>query len=254
MSLATCNRNGRAKTAGLTARPAKFALIALLALSVAVPGRAQTALDEPGLSDAAIEQRLRFLEDRLEGPKTHARVWWYSWLTINAGSMVGLGTAAALTDNDGDRVKNIVKAVTSGIGLSYMLATPLQARLGASPVADMPERTRAQKLAKLRAAEHQLRHNAKRAERRWGLLEHVGNAALNVAAGTATALASKPEEGVDVAVTGFLGGLVFLLTQPSKPAKDWKDYQNLGRPKTTRVDVFVNPLPGGGSLNVRIQW
>lgn len=252
--LAGRNRNGRAEKITLLGRLSNPAFIVLLALCVAMPGRAEAAPSDAALSDAAIEQRLRFLEDRLDGPKTHARVWWYSWLTINGGSMVGLGAAAVLTDNDGDRVKNIVKAVTSGIGLGYMLATPLQARLGASAITAMPERTRAQKLAKLRAAERQLRHNAKRAERRWGMFEHVGNAALNVIAGTATALASKPEEGVEVAVTGFIGGLVFLLTQPAQPAKDWEDYQNLTSPTRPRVDVFVDPLPGGGTLNVRVQW
>lgn len=244
---------GQKKTNSASSPLKNLALISLLA-STALPSQAQRLLDDSSLSDAAIEQRLRFLESRLDESKPHGQIWSYSWLAINGGSMIGLGAAAALTSNDDDRVKNFAYAVNAGIGLVYMLAAPLEARLGAGPVTTMPKRTREQKLAKLRTAENQLRQNAERAETRWGLWEHVGNLALNSAAGAATGLAADPKDGAEVALTGFIGGLVFLLTQPAKPAKDWEAYQNLTREKTPNVEVFVNPLLGGGTLNVRFQW
>ncbi|EAR21551.1 hypothetical protein [Nitrococcus mobilis] len=231
-----------------------FTLIAQLGLSASLPSQIQTSLDDSGLPDAVIEQRLRFLENRLQESKTQGQIWSYSWLAINGVSMVGLGAAAALADNDDDRVKDAAYAANAGIGLAYMLVTPLEARLGASLIVTLPERTREQKLAKLRAAEDQLRRNAERAETRWGLWEHVGNIALNVAAGAATGLAAGPKHGVDVALTGFIGGLAFLLTQPSKPAKDWEAYQNLTGEKTSNVEVFVNSRPDGATLNMRFQW
>ncbi len=42
------------------------------------------------LSDAEIERRLAFIEHSLDAHQRHAQIWFWSSLTVNAGSTVGL--------------------------------------------------------------------------------------------------------------------------------------------------------------------
>ena len=62
--------------------------IALLAASVAKAAEPAPA-GHAGLDDAEISRRIRFLEQRLDDSRTHGQIWYWSWLTINGGSMVG---------------------------------------------------------------------------------------------------------------------------------------------------------------------
>ena len=51
----------------------------------AEPARA----DHAGLSDAEIDRRIDFLEQKLDESRTHGQIWYWSWLAINGGSTVG---------------------------------------------------------------------------------------------------------------------------------------------------------------------
>ena len=42
-----------------------------------------------GLSDAEIDRRIDFLEQKLDDSRTHGQIWYWSWLAINGGSTVG---------------------------------------------------------------------------------------------------------------------------------------------------------------------
>jgi hypothetical protein len=55
------------------------------------------------LSDAEIERRLDFIEQRLDASKRHAQIWYWSWMTVNVGATVGLSVASAITDEADDR-------------------------------------------------------------------------------------------------------------------------------------------------------
>ena len=206
-------------------------------------------------TDADIDQRLRFLEERLDDSELHGQIWWYGWLTINSGATLAGGLSAGLSDDNDDTVKNATNATKAAIGLTRMLINPLEARFGADGIRDLPEGTREEKLAKLPAAEDQLKRNAARADRRWSVARHAGNVAINVAAGTFVALRGETGHAFEVGVGGFIGGLAFILTEPWGPAQDWEDYQALTGGDRSSFDVLVSTLPeGGGTLNLRYQW
>lgn len=232
---------------------AAITLVALAVVSTSTGALAQTG--GTSATDADIDRRLRFLEERLDDSKLHGQIWWYGWLTINTGSAVGLGLAAGLTDDNDDTVKNATNATKAAIGLTRMLIDPLEARHGADKIRDLPEASREQKLAKLRVAEDQLRRNAERADQRWSIAKHAGNVAINTAAGAFVAWRGETGDAFEVGVGGFIGGLAFLLTQPWGPSQDWKDYQALNGGDKSSLGVFVSTLPeGGGTLNLRYQW
>jgi hypothetical protein len=212
--------------------------------------------DETSLSDAQIDQRIQFLEQRLDDSRTHGQIWYWSWMTINAGSMVGNGVVAAMRSKHDDQVNYGTGAVLGAIGVADQLLRPLEARYGADPVRGLPDRTREQKLAKLRAAEDQLRRNAERAEQRTQIMPYVGNAGLALAAGLVVGLWGETGSGIQTGVSTVIGGTLDLWTEPGRPARDWEDYLAMTGRRTAgiEVDVVMSAFEDGGKLNLRLRW
>jgi hypothetical protein len=215
-----------------------------------------TPLDA-SLSDTAIDRRIGFIQERLDKRETHAQIWYWSWMTINGGSMVGLGIAAAMSKHEDDQVNNGVQAGLGAIGVADLLLRPIEARYGADPMRGLAEGTRETKIAKLRAAETQLRSNAERAEERTSWEMHAANVAVNGVAGLIIGLAGRPSDAIIAFASGTLGGEIEILTQPWGPARDWKEYQQQfsGQAYRPQLDVYVAALPtGGAGVSVRWQW
>lgn len=207
-------------------------------------------------TDAQIDTRLRFIEQRLDDSRTHGQVWYWGWMGLNSAAALGFGVAAATADEKDDRINDATSAVLGAIGVADLLFRPLEARQGAEPLRALPEATREQRLAKLRTAEDRLRRNAERAGERWSPLLHGANLALAAAAGTVVGVWGNETDGIVTGATALAGGIAYLLTEPSAPAQDWEDYKALagGRADTTGVDVQVATLPGGAMLRLRYRW
>lgn len=233
-------------------------LVALVTLAASSPGWAQQGLTPrtTTLSDAEINRRIQFIERRLDASRSHGQWWHWSWLTINAGSMVGNGIAAGLTDDHDDTVNYATSAVLGAIGTSDKIFNPLEAQYGSDPIQGVPTATRAQKIAKLRKGEAQLRSNAERAEERWGLVPHASNAGLALAAGLVVGLWGETGAGIIQGFTTLAGGIASQLTQPAAPAQDWKDYRAMagGRADLKRTDIYVSALPDGARAGVKFSW
>lgn len=232
------------------------AVVLVLLACYAVPpaaaaGRAQQ--DNPSPSDAVVEQRLRFIEKRLDDSKFHGQAWYWGWLTVNLGSAVGNGLRSGLAGESDDRVRMGSQAALGAIGAADLLIRPLRARLGAGPIRDLPEGTPEEKRRKLRAAESLLRRNAERAQERKSWVVHLASAVLNGAAGAATALAGDQMGGVITAATGFVGGEIRILTQPWEPEGDWEAYQRL-KANSAATSFGVAMVPDGLGVVVRVQW
>lgn len=237
---------------------ARSALVFLIVLAP-MPGQSAEPLipANTALSDAAIEHRIDFIEQRLDSHEMHGQIWYWSWMAINGGSMVGLGVSAGLSKHEDDQVNNGVQAGLGAIGVADLLLRPLEARYGADPIRGLPESTREEKMAKLRAAESQLRSNAQRAEERTSWEMHAANVAVNGIAGLIIGLAGRPSDGIIAFGAGTAGGAIEFLTQPWGPTSDWKDYKQRfgGQALRPHLDLYVAALASGGTqAGVRWQW
>jgi hypothetical protein len=246
------------------ARAGLVPIIAIAWAAVLAAGPLQAAdpapADHAGLSDAQIDQRIQFLEQRLDDSRTHGQIWYWSWMTINAGSMIGNGIVAGLSGQHDDRVNYWTGAALGAIGVADQLLRPLEARYGADPVRGLPEATREQKLAKLRAAEDQLRRNALRAEGRHQIAPYAGNGVLALAAGLVVGLWGERGAGIQTGVSTLIGGTIYILSEPSRPEQAWEDYLARYGPGTGRrtaavdVDMVLATFEDGGKVNLRLRW
>jgi hypothetical protein len=212
---------------------------------------------DTALSDEAIERRIAFIEERLDGSRLHGQAWYWSWMAINGGSAVALGIVAGTSNHRDDKVNNAVQAGLGAIGVADLLLRPLEARHGAAPISNLPQDTREEKVAKLRAAEAQLHRNALRSEQRTSWEQHIGNVGINGAAGLAIALAGKQADGLIAFLTGVAGGELQIWSQPWQPARDWKAYHEQfdGQANRARMSVFLSPAAyGGARAGVRWDW
>jgi hypothetical protein len=231
-----------------------FILILLFCLSAC-------AVQQPGIADwnnadfpdSVIEHHIRIIEEKLNAHKRHGEIWYWSWMAINSGSMVGLGVAAGLTDDTADRVNFGSQAGLAALGVADLFFRPLEARYGADPIRNLPEATRAEKLKKLEAAEALLRNNAIRACDREYWLLHLLNLLLNAGVGIATGIAGDTTGGAISAGAGFVGGEIYILGQPGGPKEDWERYRRMvsNRPEKS-VHIYLDSCDSG--LMVRFRW
>ncbi len=210
-------------------------------------------MDNACLPEAVIEQRIRFIEERLDAHKLHGEIWYWSWMVVNSGAVVGLSLAAGLTDETSDRVDFASQAGLAALGVADLLIRPLEARYGADPIRHLPEATRAEKLAKLRAAEDLLYRNAERASERKDWVFHFLNLILNAGVGVATGLAGDATAGAISAGAGFVGGEIYILAQPAGPVEDWERYQTMVSDRSeTKMRFSLQPCDMG--LMMRLRW
>jgi len=237
-------------------RATRAALVAQVLVAASGQAAELAPADHASLSDAQIDQRIQFLEQRLDDSKTNGQIWFWSWLTINGGSMIGNGIAAGMSGQHDDQVNYATGAALGAIGVADLFLRPLEARYGADPVRGLPEATREQKLAKLRAAEDQLRRNAERAEQRHQVLPYAGNAGLALAAGLVVGLWGEPGFGIQTGISTLIGGAINVATQPARPEQDWESYLTMTgrRAAGVDVDVVLAVFEDGGKVNLRLRW
>jgi hypothetical protein len=230
-------------------------LVLASGITPAVAADALTPADT-ALPDATIDQRIRFIEERLEARKTHAQIWYWGWLVVNAGSTIGLGISAGITNDYDDRINDGVMAGVAALGVADVLLRPLEARLGAAPIRGLPEATREDKIAKLRAAESQLRANARRAEERTSWVMHAANFGLSAASGVAIGLAGNAKDAAISSASNFVGGILYLLTEPAGPKDDWHAYEVMSGRTSAGVEpqLVLTGGPTGAGIGLRYTW
>ena len=206
------------------------ALLLPLACAGLGPQRGAPAKAEfpPPQSDAELDERLRFLEERLDAGRLHAGAWYWGWLAVSGLSGIFQIQDAAQADQAGDRDRDIVNAVKSAVGVADILVIrPMPGRRGAGPMRAMPDGSHAEKLARLARGEEILRASATRAEARRSWQVHVGNLLFNVA-GSAVLLGLGHSEAAGVTLaTGTIGGELQIWTEPWRGTRDLADYQHL---------------------------
>lgn len=199
-----------------------------------------------------LDERLTFLEERLDASKKHGTYWWWSWIGITGGGLIA-STTMAITDDD--RTNDIVSASKSVIGLTYFYFDPLEARLGADPIRAMPSATLGDREAQLSAAEALLRSNADRASRRWDWKMQAGNLALHsIGLGITLAWGEKSDAWIDFG-SGMAAGILQFYTEPSRPETDWQDYQQkFGGAKMSKAHWWISPNRQMNGLAFNYRW
>ena len=217
------------------------------------PQPKKIAWNNADLPDPVIEQRIRFIEAKLEAHKRHGEIWYWSWMAINGGALVGLGVAAGLTDDTADRVNFGSQAGLAALGVADLLFRPLEARYGADPIRNLPEATRVEKLKKLETAEILLKNNATRACERENWVLHLLNLLLNAGVGIATGIAGDSGGGAISAGAGVIAGEIYILGQPGGPKEDWDEYRRMASHHSGE-NMRISLAPYDSGLRVRFRW
>jgi len=229
-----------------------LACLVLLAGAINLVGPAAPARGSD-LDDAEVTARLEFASERLDARRTHARVWNWSWTAINAGAIVYESVLAADADDAPERVAAISQALLGGLGLLDMyVIRPFPGLQGAAPARELLDGTASGRRAALTRAEELLEANAARARnrKRWPL--HLGNVAVNAAAGVAVWAAGSGTEGLITGLVGILGGEVQIWSQPFGREQDLRDYERRfsSTPKAPAARLTLAPMPGGLTLRL----
>jgi hypothetical protein len=234
-------RRGRTAT-GFTA------LLLVLAASGAARGQGREELDR--LSDVQVEQRFRFIEERLDRHRLHAELWHWGWTAINGGAVVGLSVAGGLADSNVDRVSYFSQAALAGIGvLDLYFLRPLPARDGAASLRELPAATPAERRERLLQAERLLRRAAARPGDWRDWWPHFGNVLMNTAAGVAVWRAGSTDDALIAGLSGALIGELYIFSQPSGWKEDLRAYRRFtGAAAASGGRWSLVPTAGGLAL------
>lgn len=216
--------------------PIGLALVAVITL------HAGWANADESPSESDIERRLHFLEERLDAGRRHGQLWTWGWGGLSGVSTVAQGVLAATSDSHDNRVMFATEAGKSAIGVADLWFRPLRGREGFEPFRAGTAGDAETRLATLRVAERRLEENASRAEQKRSWLPHLGNLAINLAAGGIVAGLADDEDAAINTAAGLIGGELQIWSEPSRATTDLEDYQRF-------VRTGLAERPGGWRLS-----
>jgi len=205
------------------------------------------------LSEEEMEQRLSFIEERLNEGRPNARCWQYGWSSFYAASAAVQGYEAIDSNDSDDDIYYTVGAIKSAAALALMLLKPLSAVEGATSLKDMPTDTPDQKEARLEAAEDRLHTNSRRAQTRTSWTRHLTVITVNLIGSAVIAAFGDGEDAVVSGLTGIALGQANIWSQPSRAIDDLADYEKeFPAPQATNeVDWELTPIARGLSVTIR---
>lgn len=225
---------------GWLARPVLFCLLCLAIAGR--PGNAQQApLGESVLEHAALDARLRFLEDRLERPRAYAEVWQYGWSAVQGAAIIW--RLPFLNSDDKDtQLRGMVDVVKATFGLADLwVGQPIPAFRGADPIRAMPGRTRAEKIAKIERGEAILRDSARRATDRATFWDHRRILGFNLLGGAVLLVFGDEQDALMSTLIGIAGGELQMWTEPARAVRDLREYEGRFGPQQRGWSLGVGP-------------
>lgn len=237
----------------------RYSLLAcMIMLIVWVPssyGQA-TAQSLHDISESELDQRLNFIETRLEGLNPNASYWQYGWTGFYAVSAVGQAALAIDEDDGDDQTNYIVGAVKSAGGLVQMLIKPLPAATSHSSFQSMPSQTRAERILKLEQGEAMLYENAIRAQQRYGWKRHTIGIVANLLGGVVIASNGDSSDAMTSTVLGIAISEASIWTEPDRAVTDLDDYRNSfhNAQSTGERNWRLVPSNGGVGLALHISF
>jgi hypothetical protein len=240
-------------------------LLALSLLVAAVPARAThcRAPDggSPTLAAIDAETRLRWLDQRLSIDAKRARIWSITWgMAYGTITIVQLALIPT-SDDPGDRAEKVVGAASAFIGVLAGVALPPKIIHDQIWWEKHYSRSRADDpCALLNTAERLFARDADSEAFGVGPLVHVGNFAINVAAGLVLGLGYNRWSAFGyVTLVGIAVGEVQTITQPTDAIEDWRLYR-AGQldfvPHPPRLGYALAPFVtrDGGGMALTLTW
>jgi hypothetical protein len=203
----------------------------------------------------AAEQRLAFLESRLDAGRLHAQIWNWGWLAVNTGGLASSVANAATTDQGDKRAFNIVQASQAALGLTDMLVfRPMPGTHGADPLREAAARG-ASVEERVPQGERMLVDAAKRADDRHDWRVHAGNAALQVVSASVLFALDEPGYAGLTLGIGLVAGEAFIWSEPHRALGDLAEYRKLVETGVARRDPGMEfrfgPSANGVALELR---
>jgi len=216
--------------------------------------RAPLSGELAGLSEAELERRIAFLEERLEDGRRPTRLWQFGFTSAWSLGIVAGGVQAGLSDEHDTRVRGIVTATKAAIGTARLALRPHPGWRGAEPLHAVEGEGRDALEARLRAGEEQLVAVARRARRSRSWVPHLANFGVNAAGSAVTLALGNPSDAAVSFGVGTAMGTVLILSSPTRGAGDLKAYRRdvLGESAgQTHPRWSLAPMGRGLLLSVR---
>ena len=234
------------------ARPFASLLLALFVWSPYTCAEQADRLSDE-ISNAELEQRLKFIETRLARQSPNARYWQHGWTGFHAASAVVQGVLAVDADDSDDEVNYLVGAVKSTGALAQMLIRPLPAVQSATRFQALPSRSREERIHKVAQGEALLHENADHAATRTSWKRHLIGVGANLFGGVAIAAFGDSSDAVTSTLLGIAVSETNIWTEPSRAVNDLEDYQNNKwvQRQTSEVSWHIVPLARRVEVNIR---
>lgn len=212
----------------------------------------QTISSSRDISDAELDQRLKFIETRLGKLNPNARYWQYGWTGFYTATAIGQPVLAIHEDDNDAETNYIVGTVKSVGGLALMLLKPLPAVKSYDRFNSIPSQTREERMHKLELGEAMLHENSDRALQRYGWKRHIMGIGANLLGGAMIAIYGDSSDAITSTAVGIAVSEAVIWTEPDRAAADLEDYRNNFRnvQGAGARNWFLVPMTGGIALQV----
>ena len=194
----------------------------VVAITLCLIGFAEVARADP--SDEEVEQRLTFIEKRLEAATPEANAWSYGWLATFGGLSLAQFGIALGTKDPGFRADMAVGSLSCALGVLPFAIMPFTPRYAAGALATWPARTPDERRKKLARAEALLEKSAKVERAGHGPTPHILGLGVAFGAGLVLDFAYKRiRTGMMNTAVGVVLVEAQIFTQPTTAIDDWDD-------------------------------
>lgn len=204
----------------------------------------------PSARGAETEERLAYLESRLDASRDAIHVWQDGWTTVYTGAAFAYAALALDAGNGDDRTVRALGAVRAALAATLLTARPHPGRFGAERIREMGGATARDQLA---AAERTLVESARRASTMRSPARHLRNVLVNAGFGALVWVTGDKSDALPFALMGIAGGEALLWTSPQQPRRDLAEYKrkfSAGERLADRWDLAV--VPGGIRVQIAI--
>jgi hypothetical protein len=235
-------------------------------LLLVTPAHAATycrSIDGGSAALAAIdaETRLHWLDRRLSVDATRARIWAWTWGLGYSAITLGEVSLAIAANNTEDRARAIVGGSASAIGVLAGVILPLKIMRDQRWWERHYARAHGEDVCSLlNTAELLFIRDAESEAFGVGPLVHIGNFAINIAAGLVLGFGYDNWKAFGyTTIVGIVVGEVQASTQPTDAVEDLRLYR-AGKldlpPNPPRLGLALAPMPlrGGGGASLTLRW